>query len=759
MRSIKILICLVFLLTLIPVIISASVDNYDQLIQRESEPYLLHNAETVSFDGHIWSRQYGMKEYYISPSIKDIRSYMINVKADKAGTGGFELIKVHLNTKSIMTLAEYQVYVPASYPKASINVLLPKGHADELRETDIAMQTLNPQFSTQTLNTDRENRVVIYEEGFEEDLDPNLYEIDGFVQQPSIIYRNICWGIVDCESYEGDQSLWCCADLYDNGWYTQPLDPCTSYTNWIWTYFARIQTIDVTVAEELVFEWWTQYALDSQGWGDWLRVWVIDNNVTDWQMIGEYTGGSPWTDMQFELEGYSNFAYYFEFESDDQEFNPGIYLDKISIYNMVPNLTWGEDSMAEYPYEYAPSQPHNLRVYYEVFNDSNADVDEAFTTEILLSVDDDYTTTDDNYSLETVNMPNGLDAGEMITGELVQNLDLLVIPGGGGLPEGSYHVMFMVDNGEDVEEAFEDDNLWAPTGTFDFGVANLTPGANSSYAYPYTPNSTELQVVAAILNNGTEATSSSFDVNILLSIDNDLTTTGDNYDLGNLTFSNSIPAGGSFTQNLIIDLAETEVPVSDYWIFYIIDVYDNINESNEYDNVWLSSGQFTYLGAPYLEVEPLALDFSFNPGTLTVDVSSNTDWVVTENSDWISIDTTSGTGNGEVSVTVTANMIAQSRTANVIFSGADEIIFVSVSQEAGIAIIYGDIDGTGIVDAYDASLTLQYVVGLNTGIDPFPIIAADVDGSGEISAYDAGLIMQFVVNIIDHFPVEELSRK
>ena len=75
---------------------------------------------------------------------------------------------------------------------------------------------------------------------------------------------------------------------------------------------------------------------------------------------------------------------------------------------------------------------------------------------------------------------------------------------------------------------------------------------------------------------------------------------------------------------------------------------------------------------------------------------------------------------------------------------------------------YGDIDGNGIVEAYDASLLLQYFVGFDPlpEIDPRPWDAermqrADVDGSEDISAFDGALILRYAVGMIDIFPVEE----
>lgn len=68
---------------------------------------------------------------------------------------------------------------------------------------------------------------------------------------------------------------------------------------------------------------------------------------------------------------------------------------------------------------------------------------------------------------------------------------------------------------------------------------------------------------------------------------------------------------------------------------------------------------------------------------------------------------------------------------------------------------YGDIDGNGEVEAYDASLVLQYIVVLISGWDIEQIIVADVDGSAAIDAYDASLILRYVNGVIDVFPVQQ----
>ncbi len=72
--------------------------------------------------------------------------------------------------------------------------------------------------------------------------------------------------------------------------------------------------------------------------------------------------------------------------------------------------------------------------------------------------------------------------------------------------------------------------------------------------------------------------------------------------------------------------------------------------------------------------------------------------------------------------------------------------------------IMGDVSLNGVVQAFDASLILQYIV------DPagHPLNAkqqqvADVTGNGSIMAMDASLILQYVVGIINYFPAELIA--
>jgi parallel beta-helix repeat protein len=67
--------------------------------------------------------------------------------------------------------------------------------------------------------------------------------------------------------------------------------------------------------------------------------------------------------------------------------------------------------------------------------------------------------------------------------------------------------------------------------------------------------------------------------------------------------------------------------------------------------------------------------------------------------------------------------------------------------------IMGDVSLNGVVQAYDASLVLQHVVG-NITLNSTQQQVADVSFAGGITSYDASLILQYVVGIIKYFPAE-----
>ncbi|MCF7912760.1 MAG: DUF1565 domain-containing protein [Candidatus Cloacimonetes bacterium] len=85
--------------------------------------------------------------------------------------------------------------------------------------------------------------------------------------------------------------------------------------------------------------------------------------------------------------------------------------------------------------------------------------------------------------------------------------------------------------------------------------------------------------------------------------------------------------------------------------------------------------------------------------------------------------------------------------------------------EGNTVIHYGDINDNGVVDSYDASLILMYVVGFDPlpELDPLPwsdwrVERADVNLSGDIDALDGAYILQYVIGIISELPVVDNMR-
>ena len=81
--------------------------------------------------------------------------------------------------------------------------------------------------------------------------------------------------------------------------------------------------------------------------------------------------------------------------------------------------------------------------------------------------------------------------------------------------------------------------------------------------------------------------------------------------------------------------------------------------------------------------------------------------------------------------------------------------FGTITYGATSEIMYGDVDGNELIQAFDASMTLQDAVGL-ISFTPEQTIIADVDGNELIQAFDASLILQYAVGLITIFPVEEM---
>ena len=70
-----------------------------------------------------------------------------------------------------------------------------------------------------------------------------------------------------------------------------------------------------------------------------------------------------------------------------------------------------------------------------------------------------------------------------------------------------------------------------------------------------------------------------------------------------------------------------------------------------------------------------------------------------------------------------------------------------------IDVIYGDVDGNGNINVFDANLICRAAIGLIV-LDDSQKAAADVDGNGNINVFDANYVCRYAIGLITKFPVE-----
>lgn len=83
-----------------------------------------------------------------------------------------------------------------------------------------------------------------------------------------------------------------------------------------------------------------------------------------------------------------------------------------------------------------------------------------------------------------------------------------------------------------------------------------------------------------------------------------------------------------------------------------------------------------------LELDTESLSFTKDGGSSTVSVTSNTDWTVSDDADWLTISAQSGKGNGSVTVTAAANTTYEARTATITVTVGTITKNISVTQDA-----------------------------------------------------------------------------
>lgn len=161
----------------------------------------------------------------------------------------------------------------------------------------------------------------------------------------------------------------------------------------------------------------------------------------------------------------------------------------------------------------------------------------------------------------------------------------------------------------------------------------------------------------------------------------------------------------------------------------------------------------------YIEVVDIDLNTTGGQDEVTVEVV--TDAGDSETVTLTEVDTDDEVFFGQIVTTPSAGVDGELTTAkgvevNVIY---DDVVTESGDQQnrvgsSDVVDPFGDVDGNGVIQAYDAALVLQHVLNeFLTGLDA---LSADVaDDFGEIIPLDASHILKKVVSLITVFEVQE----
>lgn len=118
----------------------------------------------------------------------------------------------------------------------------------------------------------------------------------------------------------------------------------------------------------------------------------------------------------------------------------------------------------------------------------------------------------------------------------------------------------------------------------------------------------------------------------------------------------------------------------------------------------------TQVGSTFtLTVSPTTLSVPFAGGTVSATVASNTDWSVSESASWLSVSPGTGTGNGALSITASANTAIASRSADILVQGVNtDPVTLRVTQAGAPAVLTVSSDSIIVsAQAGTATLTIQ----------------------------------------------------
>ncbi len=263
----------------------------------------------------------------------------------------------------------------------------------------------------------------------------------------------------------------------------------------------------------------------------------------------------------------------------------GVYIRDIELSGSTVYFSLGEEVIPGIDLTYNSGSNSlainstEIDVDIQVKNEGTLDAD-AFTVAFYLSEDATITSSDSLIGTQSI---TALSAGGSTDINLVQDL-IDINP---DIPNGNYYVGYIIDYKGSVDELDETNNSFVFTSQFEFYVLpNLTfSSAQNSFDIDGYDVSIDLQVE----NDGNMAANSG-KIGFYLSQDNPVTST--DYFLGEVQFGN-IDEGGSVAKSFSVNVIDEilTLPAGNYYVGYVIDYENSIDELDETDNTYTYSAE------------------------------------------------------------------------------------------------------------------------------------------------------------------------
>ena len=304
------------------------------LIEKQQTPLNSCNKELYNLNGIIWHRDFGEKEYYLTPVIKNKKEFYKKISVYDSQMNRYKRtqlkkINVPITATSKKILQLYCINVP-DYMTASVNILIPEKALAELSANNIHYKEMIPGSATQTPKSNSDAPTsIIWSEGFEGSLSP-------YSRGNSSGASSCYWGDVSCFSNSGGWSLWC-AD--DGG---SALSDCSDYIDNMAAFVYNIDGIYVSGYTDVQFSYWIYYDIEN-GYDN---AYFYYYNGSSWMLLDTYTGYSGgWTQKSWLLTSFITFQWDFDFDSDNSISNyDGFYLDDMEITG-----NYGSQYLTVYP--------------------------------------------------------------------------------------------------------------------------------------------------------------------------------------------------------------------------------------------------------------------------------------------------------------------------------------------------------------------------------------------------------------------------